>query len=213
VFTVSVLETTTAGKQTATCGSRPEHQRVKTINTDCVKTVLLLQIKGTKEPQFMTTRLYTLYLARRVKQKQSRYTPWRRLGERKNSSYSFTTSALDGGEWSASRPVHALPPGKGPPVPIVQEVRWAPEPVWTQSIGKILCPYRGSKLDRPVVQSVARHYTDWANPAPSQMSTAHINTPSLLNIHFNIILPPTLIYPSDLFPSGIAQSAYCLATN
>jgi hypothetical protein len=26
--------------------------------------------------------------------------------------------------------------------------------------GKILCPCRGSNLDRPVVQSVARHYTD-----------------------------------------------------
>jgi hypothetical protein len=27
-----------------------------------------------------------------------------------------------------------LPPGKGPPVPIVQEVGWAPEPVWTLPI-------------------------------------------------------------------------------
>jgi hypothetical protein len=50
------------------------------------------------------------------------------------SSYSFTTSALDGGEWSASRPGRALPPGKGPPVPIVQEAGWAPEPVWTQRL-------------------------------------------------------------------------------
>jgi hypothetical protein len=33
-----------------------------------------------------------------------------------------------GGEWSASRPCRALPPGKGPPVPIVQEAGWAPEP-------------------------------------------------------------------------------------
>jgi hypothetical protein len=30
-------------------------------------------------------------------------------------------AALDGGEWSASRPGRALPPVKGPPVPIVQE--------------------------------------------------------------------------------------------
>jgi hypothetical protein len=28
----------------------------------------------------------------------------------------------------------ALPPGKGPPVPTVQEAGWAPEPVWTQRI-------------------------------------------------------------------------------
>jgi hypothetical protein len=55
-------------------------------------------------------------------------------GERGYSSYSFTTSALDGGEWSASRPGRALPPGKGPPVPIVQEAGRAPEPVWTQRL-------------------------------------------------------------------------------
>jgi hypothetical protein len=52
--------------------------------------------------------------------------------ERRYSSYSFTTSALDGDEWSVTRPGRALPPGKGPPVPIVQEAGWAPEPVWTQ---------------------------------------------------------------------------------
>jgi hypothetical protein len=69
-----------------------------------------------------------------VKVKQSRYTPWRRLGDRRYSSYSFMTSALDGGEWSASRPDRALPPGKGPPVPIVQEAGWAPEPVWTHRL-------------------------------------------------------------------------------
>jgi hypothetical protein len=59
-------------------------------------------------------------------------------------------------------PAALLPPGKGPPVPIVQEAGWAPEPVWTQVRGKILCLCRGSNLDRPVVQPVARHYTDWA---------------------------------------------------
>jgi hypothetical protein len=32
-------------------------------------------------------------------------------GERIYSSYSFMTSALDGGEWSASRPGRALAPG------------------------------------------------------------------------------------------------------
>jgi hypothetical protein len=55
-------------------------------------------------------------------------------GERKYSSYSLTTSALDGGEWSASRPGRTLAPGKGPPVRIVQEAGWAPEPVWTQRL-------------------------------------------------------------------------------
>jgi hypothetical protein len=41
------------------------------------------------------------------------------LGDRRYSSYSVLTSALEGGEWSASRPGSALPPGKEPPVPIV----------------------------------------------------------------------------------------------
>jgi hypothetical protein len=36
--------------------------------------------------------------------------------EKRYSSYSFSTSALDGDEWSASRPDSALAPGKGPPV-------------------------------------------------------------------------------------------------
>jgi hypothetical protein len=44
----------------------------------------------------------------------------------------FLTLALEGGEWSASRPGRALPPGEEPPVPTVQEAGWAPEPVWTQ---------------------------------------------------------------------------------
>jgi hypothetical protein len=49
------------------------------------------------------------------------------------------------------------------PVPIVQEARWAPEPIWTQRLEeKSLRLCWGSNIDRPVVQPVARHYTDWA---------------------------------------------------
>jgi hypothetical protein len=84
-------------------------------------------------------------------------------GERRYSSYSFSFSALDGGQWSAARPGRDLPPGKGPPVPIVQEAGWTPEPVWIQRLEEKsfrLC--RGSNLNHPVVQPVARHYTDWA---------------------------------------------------
>jgi hypothetical protein len=64
----------------------------------------------------------------------SRYTPWRCLEGEGYSSYSFLTSELDGGEWSASRPGRALPPGKGSPLPIGQEAGWSPEPVWTQRL-------------------------------------------------------------------------------
>jgi hypothetical protein len=73
------------------------------------------------------------------------------------SSYTFSTSALDGGEWSALRSDRVFSPGEWTPLPIVQEAGWAPEPVWTQRL-EGLC--RGSNLDQQVFQSVARHYTD-----------------------------------------------------
>jgi hypothetical protein len=77
------------------------------------------------------------------------------------SPYSFATSALDGGEWSASRPGRTLPPRKGLPA-----TRWTggyagpTAGLATEATGKILCLCEGSNLDRPVVHSVARH------PAP-----------------------------------------------
>jgi hypothetical protein len=43
-------------------------------------------------------------------------------GERRYSSYSFLTSALDGGEWSASRPGHTLPRGKDPLYPLCRRL-------------------------------------------------------------------------------------------
>jgi hypothetical protein len=49
-------------------------------------------------------------------------------GERRYSSYSFRTSALDGGEWSIT-PRPRFTPGERTPVPIVQEAGWAPDPV------------------------------------------------------------------------------------
>jgi hypothetical protein len=100
-------------------------------------------------------------MRRFIKIKQSHNTPMEAQGERRYSSYSFTTSALDGGQWLASRPGRALVPGKGPPVPLRHEAGWIPEPVWTQRLeekSSWLC--RGSNLDRPIVQPVSRHYTD-----------------------------------------------------
>jgi hypothetical protein len=79
------------------------------------------------------------------------------LGERRYSSYSFTNSALDGGEWSASRPGRALLPGKGPPVPIVQEAGWAPEPVWTQRLEETSFAPTGDRT--PIAGRPARSQT------------------------------------------------------
>jgi hypothetical protein len=54
--------------------------------------------------------------------------------------------------------------GKDPPVGIVQEAGWAPEPVCMQGLEeKSSAPVR----DRPlIVQPTVRHYTDWATAAP-----------------------------------------------
>jgi hypothetical protein len=96
-----------------------------------------------------------------VKVKKSKAVPLHAIhggtrGERRNSSYSYLTSALDGGEWSATRRGRALPPGKEQPVPIGQESGWASEPVWTQRLEE---KSSGSVGDRtPVVQSVVSHY-------------------------------------------------------
>jgi hypothetical protein len=48
----------------------------------------------------------------------------------------------------------------------------------TEVRGKILCPCRGSNLDRPVVQSIVRHYTDWSTPAPMKTGCLILNSTS-----------------------------------
>jgi hypothetical protein len=66
-------------------------------------------------------------------------------GKRRYNSYSFMTSALDVCEESASRPVRTLAPGKGLPVPIVQEAGWASETVWTQRLQEKSFPSGGDR--------------------------------------------------------------------
>jgi hypothetical protein len=78
-------------------------------------------------------------------------------GERKYSSYSFTTLALDGVSGQRHAPA-ALYPGERTP----GTEGWVGSRAGldTEARGKVSCPCRGSNDDRPVVQSVARHYTD-----------------------------------------------------
>jgi hypothetical protein len=81
-------------------------------------------------------------------------------GGRMYSSYSFTTSALDEVSGQRQTPAALCPaertPGThctggwvGPRAGLDTEVR-----------GKVPCICRGLNLDRPVVQSAARHYTE-----------------------------------------------------
>jgi hypothetical protein len=74
----------------------------------------------------------------------------------------FLTSALVGGEWSASRP------GKFTP-----GTHWTGG--WVGSRAGLddvekrnSLPYLGSNSDPSVVQPVASHYTDYAIPAPKE---------------------------------------------
>jgi hypothetical protein len=66
------------------------------------------------------------------------------------SSYSFTTSAIDGGEWSASRPGLTLYPVKRPQVLIGQEAVWTPEAVWTQRLEEKFFASAGIEPHLPV---------------------------------------------------------------
>jgi hypothetical protein len=62
-------------------------------------------------------------------------------------------------------------PGERTPVLIGQETGWASEPVWIQRQEEKsfrLC--RGSNLFGPVVQSVARHCTEWATRLHTMIS-------------------------------------------
>jgi hypothetical protein len=93
------------------------------------------------------------------------------MWERKYNSYSYLTSALGRGEWSAARPSRALPSGKGPPVPIGYDAGWAPEPVWTQGLEEKFSAPVGDRIVQPVV----RHYTAWIQPIRKQATTKFIN--------------------------------------
>jgi hypothetical protein len=63
-------------------------------------------------PENNTNVYYSILHIKKVK--QSRYTPWRRLGERRYSSYSFLTWALDGVSGQHHAPA-ALYPGERTP--------------------------------------------------------------------------------------------------
>jgi hypothetical protein len=75
-------------------------------------------------------------------------------------------------------PAALYPRGKDPPVPIVQEAGWAPEPVWTQRLEEKSFAPAGDQT--PIVQPVVRHYTAWANPAP-------LPTKAILNLDIPIL--------------------------
>jgi hypothetical protein len=101
------------------------------------------------------------------------------LGERRYSSYSYSTSVLDGVNGQRHAPVAVYPRGKDPRYPLYRGWVGSRAGLDKEAIGKILCPCRGSKPDRPVVQPVVRCCTDWATPAHERS----ISVPRILIHH------------------------------
>jgi hypothetical protein len=84
------------------------------------------------------------------------------LGEWKYSSAHSLTSALDGGEWSASRPCRFTPSERALGTHWIGS--WVGPRVVLDAVvkRKIPSPCRESNLRTPIVQPVAQRYTDWA---------------------------------------------------
>jgi hypothetical protein len=73
------------------------------------------------------------------------------LGDRRYSSYSFLTLALEGGEWSASRPGRAFPPGeRAPSTHFIGGWVGPRASLDAEARRKFLCPCWGLHPGRPV---------------------------------------------------------------
>jgi hypothetical protein len=81
--------------------------------------------------------------------------------ERRYSFYSFFTSTLDGGEWSASLSLRALLPRRTAGTLFIGGwVAW--RLVWTHRMEEKPFSSAGDRIS--VIQSGVRQYTDWAYP-------------------------------------------------
>jgi hypothetical protein len=89
-------------------------------------------------------------------------TPWRRVGEWRYSSTHSLTSALDGGEWSASRPDRFTPRERASGTHWIGG--WAGPRAVLDAVVKRKIPTtrRKPKPRTPIVQPVAQRFTDWA---------------------------------------------------
>jgi hypothetical protein len=88
--------------------------------------------------------------------------PWRRIGEWRYSSTHSLTTALDGGEWSASRPGRFTPRERAPVTHWIGDwggLRAVLDAVVKRKISSLR---RVSNPRTPIVQPIAQRYTDWA---------------------------------------------------
>jgi hypothetical protein len=79
-------------------------------------------------------------------------------GEKRYSSYSFTTSAVDGVSGQCHAPTELYPRGKNPRYPLYRRLGGPGAGLDTEAREKILFTSAGTRTS--VVQSVAMHFTD-----------------------------------------------------
>jgi hypothetical protein len=84
-----------------------------------------------------------------VKVKQSRYTPWMRLGERRYSSYSLTTSELNGVSDQRHAPASLYPREKDPNTHCTSGWVGPIAGLDTEARGKLLSPLLGNEPRSP----------------------------------------------------------------
>jgi hypothetical protein len=116
---------------------------------NCARTLALISVRRTVPSG-------NIYIGKAVPQ----HTYGGTGGERRYSSHLFLTSALDGGEWSSSRPGRVYPRGMDPGYPLDRRLGGPKTCLDSEVREKIICLCRGSNPDRPVVQFEARHCTD-----------------------------------------------------
>jgi hypothetical protein len=107
--------------------------------------------------QILSVSLWLIQLSKKLK--LSHYTTRWRLGGRRYSSYSFLTWVLDAVSGQRHAPAALYPRGKDPQYPLHRMLGGPHSRSGSRVRRKLLCLCRGSNLDRPLVQSIARHYT------------------------------------------------------
>jgi hypothetical protein len=117
-------------------------------------------------------------------------TPCRRVGKWRYSSTHSLTSALDGGEWSASRPDRFNPRERAPGAHWIGGPRAVLDAVVKR---KIPSPRRESNPRTPIVQLVTQRYTDWAItalslPPTSKMFVMTMNTSDQTVLEKNLMM-------------------------
>jgi hypothetical protein len=159
------------------------------------------------------------------KVKLSRYCHAADKGERRYSSYSFVTSALDG----VSGQRHALaalnPRERTPDNHCTGGWVSLRAALNTEARGKIYV-YLGLNPGRPVIQSAVRHYTDWTTPdrgislmynCKSKTHTSYIHTSCVTcavssGRDTGLPLHPPLVASGYGTPAAACGSPYCYVT-